>query len=245
MRFLDTNLQQVFADWRQAEHGSDRAIADNMWFDERISAARREVFEATAGAAHTGEDIVNRHLDYWGECVRVDDDIPHTFLPGLDPADLGPIDKTQDIVRIEGLARPLAKLGMSFDVLEEAKRTNNTALIKKFVQTWNESDVRDWRPAFAVFHDEVKDELESPDWAHRLRDRLGLAHYNGARPTPVALMKYKVQDVIDAATAAGTTCSLLRPRLSIVDLGHISFQRQAACRLGAPCPCTRSTTTRT
>jgi hypothetical protein len=59
------------------------------------------------------------------------------------------------------------------------------------------SDKLDLRPVFAAFFEDVKDDLASSDWADRLRDRMGLTHFNPmpAAPVPVVLLSYKVKDV--------------------------------------------------
>ncbi len=62
---------------------------------------------------------------------------------------------------------------------------DNRTVIDKFLLTWDGK--RDARPAFAAFRPELADDLAAADWPHRLRDRLGLAHY-GAGDEPVALM---------------------------------------------------------
>lgn len=101
----------------------------------------------------------------------------------------------------------MAKHGITLDRLREAKASNETAVIDGFLATWNASNIRDWRPAFAAFKDEVLDDLRRPDWPSRLRDRLGLAHYDCAVvPIPIALMEYSVAEVnIAAANFAGAS----------------------------------------
>jgi hypothetical protein len=150
--------------------------------------------------------------DYWSEFVRVDEDVPHTFDSALSPADLGPIDDMQRIVRIEGIARPLAKHGITFDRLRQALTNNETAVIDGFLTTWNSSSIRDWRPSFAAFKDEVMDDLTKADWPSRLRDRLGLAHYDcAAGPIPIALMEYSVAEVRAAPTASAVSSVFTAP----------------------------------
>jgi hypothetical protein len=84
-------------------------------------------------------------------------------------------------------------------------------LINLFLRNWDHS-LRDWRPCFAAFKDEVLDDLREADWPDRLRNRLGLAHYDGvAGPVPVALMEYSVGEVIAAATGFGSSCALTAP----------------------------------
>ena len=85
-------------------------------------------------------------------------------------------------------------------------------MVDKFLDTWNGSTLRDNRPAFAAFKDAVWDDLERPDWPRRLRDRLGLAHYDcAAGPIPIALMEYSVADVNAAAAAFPGACAVTAP----------------------------------
>ena len=60
--------------------------------------------------------------------MRVDHDIAHTFNIALGPADLGPIDETQKIVRLEDLTRPLRQMGspMSLERLKQALTNHET-----------------------------------------------------------------------------------------------------------------------
>ncbi|MBF0614516.1 MAG: hypothetical protein G8237_11965 [Magnetococcales bacterium] len=58
------------------------------------------------------------------------------------------------------------------------------------------------RPRFAGFEGALVDDMEHPDWPHRLRDRLGLRHLDPEkerRPIPVVLMRYTVKDLLQAA----------------------------------------------
>jgi hypothetical protein len=162
------------------------------------------------------------HADYWSEFVRVDEETPHTFLAALAPADLGPIDEAQKIVRIESLTRPLAKHGLTFERLKQAATNNEASVIDGFLSTWNTSNVRDWRPAFGAFKDEVMDDLANADWPARLRDRLGLAHYDCADgPVPIALMEYSVAEVRTTATALAVSSAFTAP--TVLDSGPWPF----------------------
>src|SRR4051794_34394212 len=198
MRFLDPTLQTCLEAWRR-ETGAARAKADNIWFEERVSAARQHFFEGAAAGASDADSLRRQHIDYWNTWVKVSDDIPHTFLTELEPADLGSqlLDEHQSIIRLEALDRPLGKWSLSFEKLEEALKIKDIPVLQRFLDVWNESNIRDHRPAFAAWKDEVQLELAAGDWPDQLRDRLGLAHYIPAstRPIPVALMEYTVREV--------------------------------------------------
>ena len=223
MRFNDAQLQDALTKWRDLKDVKERSAADNIWFEQRVSGARRKVFEDEAVGAADPTSLRKTHADYWSEFVRVDEgDIPHTFEATLSPADLGTIDEMQKIVRIEGLTRPLAKHGIAFDRLREAVTNNETAVIDGFLKTWNTSSIRDGRPAFAAFKDEVLDDLGKPEWPARLRDRLGLAHYDCvAGPIPIALMEYTVAEVGSVAASFAGSSAFTAP--TVFDSGPWPF----------------------
>ncbi|MCI5219847.1 MAG: hypothetical protein D3914_11850 [Candidatus Electrothrix sp. LOE2] len=79
-----------------------------------------------------------------------------------------------------------------------------------FFELWR--SLRDNRPSFAAFYDEVREECDDDDWPHTLRDRLGLGHYGGSPDVliPVALMRYSVQEVLEAQKdrKVPTACAL-------------------------------------
>lgn len=130
----------------------------------------------------------------------------------------------QDLVRFENLTRPLKGMWDDSSTLEE-KLENFRDLVKSadsgkdydaeqsvagFLDMWNNR--RDNRPSFAAFYDEVHEECDDDDWAHALRDRLGLGHYGSHSDVliPVALMRYSVQEVLEAQKnrKVPTACAL-------------------------------------
>lgn len=178
-----------------------RSEADNLHFDERTSAPRRQAFEETAKDAVTHSALRRAHTDYALNHV-FSDEVPDTFKGAMLPAGLGELDPAQKVIRVESLVRPLEKMShpITFARLTEAVSGNENEVVDGFLRVWNDSNVRDGRPVFAAFKDEVLEELAAPDWANRLRDRLGLAQYNCADgPIPVALMEYTVEEVLNAA----------------------------------------------
>lgn len=76
--------------------------------------------------------------------------------------------------------------------------------LENFCEQWNTSVRTDHRPTFAAFFGDVEEDVEAIDWPNRLRDRLGLSHYNvlGDRtpPKPVALLRYRVKEVLAAGS---------------------------------------------
>ena len=177
-----------------------------------MSAKRLAAFEVEAVGAATPEELRRRHIHYWKTFVTVSDDIPHGFLTELEPADLGSgiIDEHQRIVRIETLWRPLGQWGAPFEKLQAAFDKKDNAVLRGFLDQWNNSNIRDHRPVFAAWRDDVLDEIAADDWAEQLRNRMGLAHYTVEKgPIPVALMEYTVRDV--KAEADGITTMFTAP----------------------------------
>src|SRR5665213_115696 len=127
------------------------------------------------------------------------------------------LDPLQWIVRLESLERAFSYWSVPEDLdpletLRAARAKNNTAVVDDFLNTWNDSNVRDCRPAFATWRDRVGTELDADDWADRLRDQLGLEHYNCVNgPIPVAMMQYQVREVIDAARTPGSSHAFTEP----------------------------------
>ena len=236
MRFNDAQMRDALVEWRALHDMKERSAADNIWFEQRVSAARQNAFEREAVGAADPIGLRRAHADYWSEFVRVDEGIiPHTFERTLAPANLDAIDEMQKIVRIEGLTRPLAKHGITLDRLQEAIAKGETAVIDGFLATWNASNIRDWRPAFAVFKDEILDDLGRPDWPSRLRDRLGLAHYDcAAGHIPIALMEYSVSEVKAVAANFAGSSAFAGP--TVFDSGPWPFFFPAPPEL----PCGRS-----
>lgn len=222
MNFINSQLGTALAQWRQMKDVKERSAADNLWFEQRVSVARQQAFEREAAGAADATRLRNAHVDYWKTFVQVDEDVPHTFVAAMGPADLGTIDDQQKIIRLEFLARPLQAHAISFEQLKSAFDGKETAVIEGFLRVWNSSNSRDWRPAFCAFKDEVVDELARADWPSRLRDRLGLAHYDcKAGPIPIALMEYPVAEVRGAATFFAVSSAFTAP--TVLDSGPWPF----------------------
>lgn len=215
MRLSDPSILTSITAWRAAAEARVRCEIDNCWFEERVSSDRQQVFEDELGRIASWDEFRQRHADYHRTFVQVGDGLlPHTFMPKFVSRDLTRIDEKQIVVRVESLVRPLLASGISFIELRKAFDSHEHDLIERFIRTWNESAVRDARPAFATLKSAVIDELDQDDWPERLRDRLGLAHYDAtAGPEPVALMEYRVEDLQEAAANAGAACALTAPTM--------------------------------
>jgi hypothetical protein len=219
MQLSDGRLQAVIANLRVTADTETRSELDNIWFEERVNASRQGAFEDAIGEVETWEELRRRHVDYHRSFVQVRDGLlPHTFVADFVVRDLSRIDEKQKVIRIESIARPLSASAISFDRLTSALAGHEHDVVNLFLRTWNDSTMRDARPAFATLKSAVADDLEKPDWPERLRDRLGLAHYRAAASSePIALMEYRVEEVVDAARRAGGACALTAP--TVLDSG--------------------------
>lgn len=184
------------------------AVADNCRFDERASLSRWQQFEELLTLVTGGR----RSIEWpdWTEanqenleryCNVPSTAIPDAFLDINRSAWLDAPTDHQEIVRIESLTRPLKATGLDLPAFEalllrsDSRRDPDARqAVDLFFETWNQ--LRDGRPAFGAFLDEVVNETQPPDWPHELRDRLGLGHYPSGGQLPVALMKYKLSDVL-------------------------------------------------
>ena len=192
--------------------GVEAAVADNCRFDERADIQRWEAFAADLPRS----DHENLTWDDWAEADALHRQkrltVPSTSVPDAlleinKPAWLNGLAPEQTLVRLEALEWPLAKLwNMDFDKFDALHRTaksspDSSAALSQLLSEWNRQ--RDNRPLFAAFLDEIKDELESTDWPHLMRDRLGLGHYspNLGDKIPVALMRYSLQEVLEFQVA--------------------------------------------
>ena len=205
-------LQPFLMQLSRSSVGVEAAVADNCRFDERADPQRWEAF----AAGLPRNDHENLTWDDWAEADTLHRQkrlaVPSTSVPDAlleinKPAWLSNLAPEQILVRLEALEWPLAKLWnidfSSFDKLHQTATSNpdSSAALRQLLSEWNRQ--RDNRPLFAAFLDEIKDDLESADWPHQMRDRLGLGHYSPSLgdKIPVALMRYSLREVFDFQTA--------------------------------------------
>lgn len=169
-------------------------LGDNYFFEEQVSSARLSQFEGYCGQMNSADELKRRHSDYFHEYC-CEGDFPATFDELLDPPSHAALDETQPIVRVENLDRPLSASGIEWDELRSAMEADDFSLVDKFIDIWNA--IRDIRPIFAAFRDNVLEDADNNDWPHLLRNRFGLAHLQPeARRIPVAQMVYTVNEVL-------------------------------------------------
>ena len=194
-------------------------MADNVSFEERVSAVRLSAFENEADGARGPVSLADAQVRYVRAFMEVDTGVPHTFAAEFEPAVLSDagLDPLQRIVRLELLGRAFSYWHVPpthapLETLRAARADGDTALVDGFLNVWNELNVRDFRPAFATWKDLVLPELAADDWADRLRDRLGLEHHNCRNgPIPIALMEYSVREVMETARNMGITHGVTAP----------------------------------
>lgn len=183
----------------------DAAAADNYLFEERVGAQRQQEYEngLTAPLAIMGDWRFQHDKRYLVSRIKGKDDhfVPDTFLANNSDAQLSGFAANHELVRIEDLSFALTKTPITYvhlvALLTKRKEGDNAATLNRFIQDWNTARFN-W-PMFSAIYDEVREDAEHPDWPHRLRDRLGLDHFQGSdtERIPVALMRYPSKLVSD------------------------------------------------
>lgn len=196
-----------------------RARAENFRFEERASQARQahyEVHYGPAGAIY--EDWLESHQNYLQGLVYTK--LPETFLTvnadaALPAAVTSELGEGQMLIRVESLdyalkdtkVGSLADLENTLAIYNNQRRDPNVtagdakASLQEVCRSLNHNPFA-IRPRFAAFAQELSEDIDTPDWPLRLRDRLGLAHLpptNAYGPHPVVLMRYTVGEVAEHA----------------------------------------------
>ncbi|HYD31326.1 MAG TPA: hypothetical protein VEB64_10790 [Azospirillaceae bacterium] len=208
-------LRQILNDMADSGNEDHVAYRDNYLLEERATPERQQRYEAdftpveaTCRAWKAG------HERYLWQAIRRE--VPETFtaVNGA-AAHSGCLDRAQYLVRLESLEYALREIGMDdAALLEEVRavaqgertdpkmsRQEAADLLQSVCDVLN-TNPNAVSPRFAGFLGDVANDVGQPDWANRLRDRFGLAHY---KPTstvpaiPVVLMRYPVKAAFDAA----------------------------------------------
>lgn len=222
MQPKNRNLAQALVTMYGAKSPATRARAENMIFDEQVDPARQQTYEAGfAPPLADYRSFLAAHRRYVKKAVYIEK--PETFEAAnqmaAQPALSNPIAGAQLLVRIECLDFALTHLSVgSVADLEHCRAVYRKEIGDPQV---SEADAKQMlekvcislngnpnavRPRFAAFRQDVADDIDTPDWALRLRDRLGLPHYPSTKrfgPHPVALMCYSVDDVVEKAVKLG------------------------------------------
>ncbi|HEX9734399.1 MAG TPA: hypothetical protein VGG06_20700 [Thermoanaerobaculia bacterium] len=189
------------------------AYGHNYLFEERVSPARQGAYEN--GLDLPAADLKSwkhEHRGYLHRSVWVGrGQVPETFRADNAEALLAGLDEEQRVVRVERLDGVLVSIGTDLPTVEAqlaafrrgtARSRDASAFLERLCLHWNQDLRPQDRPTFGAFLDDVETEIEAPDWANRLRNRLGLSHYHvpaGGARIPVALVSYRVAEVIAAA----------------------------------------------
>jgi len=206
MNPANPDLKNLLDGLAASANDGDAAIADNHLFEARVSANRQAEYEAMVGAATDKAEWRSLHnKKYLATHVKTpgEFDVPTTFLASNDAALCPFFASNQDIVRIESLvyAFEQSSAPVSVDQLQtfmKERDASKSDALELFMQEWNKARFN-W-PMFGTFYDIVRDEADSDDWPHLLRDRLGLAYEGSDAATiPVALMRYPAKLVLDKA----------------------------------------------
>jgi len=198
------------------------AHAHNYLFEDRLSVDRRRDYEAHCSAmgVSTAGDWLAAHASFVQRTIKVAKPfVPETFRSVNAPA-VATVASDVVTLRCEDLTRALSDHGCTLDELRDWLLVRDGGLrsnlkpayvrskLRDFLDDWN-GQRKHW-PAFAAFEHELGDaqRLAHTDWPHAIRDRLGMAHYDGSPERPVALMRVPAADIFAAArshTAAGFT----------------------------------------
>lgn len=190
------------------------AYAQNYLFEERVSTRRQQDYEAALG--DMPEDIDSWDRWHRGEYLWrvIHREVPETFTAvNGDAAHSGDLAPEQYLVRVEGLEHALGETGFAIDELNtvlEVSRTGSSRrrygpaeAVDALMQVCESLNRNPFgvRPRFAGFFQDVEDTLAAPDWPNQARDRFGLGHYTAmpGETIPIALMRYRVREVLAAA----------------------------------------------
>ena len=224
------------------------AYAHNYEFETRLTDRRRQAYESYCAGQSVSDQTSwsNAHKAFVEARIKGRKPfVPDTFGDINADAQTDAIADDLLILRIEDLRRPLVDQKLELTDLRDLQdiardrfqRKNVTpvraqARLEEFLDNWNGR--RDFRPAFAAFEHELGsvDDLATGDWPHLLRNRLGLAHYDGTERVPVALMGIKPAEVRSAA-ARHVAASFARPTVLDGTSNPYFFPTPADFRFGA------------
>jgi hypothetical protein len=200
MKFAHAGIDGLLDNWARHAEEDLRAQGQNLRCEARLTGARGAAIDAFLTPPPTTlDDLRERYIDYVRErVVSPTDGIPETFT-ALNAEAAVSVSPDVILVRLENLRYALDAAGLTFEQLQAALSASDGLsrdLVARFLRIWNQPDIRPNPVSFAAIRSELVDEVTAPDWPEKLRDRLGLAFYNGLRaPIPVALVQYEAADV--------------------------------------------------
>ena len=209
-------------------HGSrenGRYIPRNFLLDERLEASRLQSYGGFLPAAGptTFTEWDTAHKRYLETCVfatppptsdmsllDVSDPAacPETFRAASGLVELEAVDLNTYLIRMVSVEDLATMARTPADTLFELgervsssgqRGTPDEQKLSDLLEEAYLGDRCDRRPVFAAFYEDLQDDLAKPDWANRLRDRLGLYHLNegqrGGLPRRVFLFWYRVREL--------------------------------------------------
>lgn len=248
---VNPTLKSLLDDLAKNGDAVSIAYAHNYLFEERIAADRQRAYEDDFAPARTDlkawKESHNGRYCY-SKIMMAGNQTPETFSEINRAAFLTGLEESQHVVRLEcldgvlkGSGLTLAELAEHLEIWRERKKPSDDkvtvedakAVLEDFCQKWNNE--RDNRPMFAAFYDEIKEDIEAPDWTSRVRDRLGLSHYDVLYPEkniPVALMLYPVSKILKGLKKEEKERAFAVPTVLDGDLNTHFFPTPASANYG-------------
>ncbi len=244
MKFLDLAVSSVVEKSYAATIEDEHVVAWNLHHEEQVGPSRQDLYEKIITGANDLSTLNAHHSSHVKQNVNVDrNSISECFGSVSANSQFGALEENQWLIRIERLNRAFdcASMLTDYSSLEEALNLASLgdpvaeAAVERFMTEWNTQ--RDGRPQFAAFKDEVVDEYDSTEWPDKLRDRLGLGHFNprGSSAIEVAVMVYKAGDAIRRSKKLGAGCAATfsRPTVLDADLNTFFFPIPGGASYGA------------
>ena len=212
MNFADPDLGLLLDESVTSTDLRARAEAHNIAFEERLDRIRLDALEKSIhGPCSDYGDLRRALTNFVTTYVEVaEPHVPPTFRTENSGASMTQPSPEQSLVRLENVTRHIANTGRTLADLERSLASTDPteeATLEDFLDQWNRA--RNNSPTFAAFKDQLLFEIGDAEWEHKLRDRLGLAHYSAAGgPLDVVLMEYTVEAVL---TEAGRSPDIAYP----------------------------------
>ena len=213
------------------------AKAHNFLFDARAGGERERHYHRCLNLQDgLAEALLTKHTRYIEDQVQGTLLVPPTFTDGNQEAFMTPLDASQSLVRLEVLDDFLRE-----GVPENARVAEIFDLFKARLTQFNAK--RDNRPMFAVCEEDVADTLSEKERANALCIRLGLAHVfpTQGEKVYVALMRYSVEDVLEASRKMpGVKSAFAAPTVLDTEMNEYFFPAPIHLKRGEHKNCGRS-----
>jgi hypothetical protein len=239
MKISEDIRYKGFNDWlhkiyRRIRNGY--IVAHNFLLEERFTNQRLNSYDTYTDISSTSPSDINDwnslHNVYLDGGIWTENYLPETFTEFNKENFLYSIQEGRDqwIIKLESDQRLYSIISESVIELENLITTYHThpnikeredakKHLQEIIDKWNE--IRDWRPSYVAFWGEVKELFEptiAHDWPDKLRDSLGLLHLDPTQngiiqnsPLPIILMRYPVEEVLEAAALEESTGSFAIP----------------------------------